>query len=116
MENKNYDLKLAGYIWSILKTQPVIVMSWGVDIDTIKPVKSGLEFHVQGFKHTGMVQIILDEGKDLFEIHLIPDSEGERKIIEDVYFDMLVSIIDENVEKTDDYEKRISDTYDIIRY
>ena len=110
MENKNYDLKLAGYIWSILKTQPVI------DMDTIKPVKGGLEFHVQGFKHTGMVQIILDEGKDLFEIHLIPDSEGERKIIEDVYFDMLVSIIDENVEKTDDYEKRISDTYDIIRY
>ena len=116
MENKNYDLKLAGYIWSILKTQPVIVMSWGVDMDTIKPVIGGLEFHVQGFKHTGMVQIILDEGKDLFEIHLIPDSEGERKIIEDVYFDMLVSIIDENVEKTDDYEKRISDTYDIIRY
>ena len=75
------------------------------------------EMHlVQKFKHTGMVQIILDEGKDLFEIHLIPDSEGERKIIEDVYFDMLVSIIDENVEKTDDYEKRISDTYDIIRY
>ena len=55
MENKNYDLKLAGYIWSILKTQPVIVMSWGVDMDTIKPVKGGLEFHVQGFKHTGMV-------------------------------------------------------------
>ena len=48
MENKNYDLKLAGYIWSILKTQPVIVMSWGVDMDTIKPVKGGLEFHVQG--------------------------------------------------------------------
>ena len=116
MENKNYDLKLARYIWSILKTQPIIVMSWGVDMDTIKPVKGGLEFHVQRFKHTGMVQIILDEGKDLFEIHLIPDSEGERKIIEDVYFDMLGSIIDENVEKTDDYEKRISDTYDIIRY
>ena len=61
MENKNYDLKLAGYIWSILKTQPIIVMSWGVDMDTIKPVKGGLEFHVQGFKHTGMVRIILDE-------------------------------------------------------
>ena len=115
MENKNYDLKLAGYIWSILKTQPIIVMSWGVAMDTIKPVKGGLEFHVQGFKHTGMVQIVLDEGKDLFEVHLIPDSEGERKIIEDVYLDMLVSVIDENIEKTDDYEKRISDTYDIIR-
>lgn len=116
MENKNYDLKLAGYIWSILKTQPIIVMSWGVDMDTIKPVEGGLEFHVQGFIHTGMVRIILDEGKDLFEVHLIPDSEGEEKIIEDVYLDMLVSVIDENIEKTDDYEKRISDTYDIIRY
>ena len=49
MENKNYDLKLAGYIWSILKTQPIVVMSWGVDMDTIKPVEGGLEFHVQGF-------------------------------------------------------------------
>ena len=107
MENKNYDLKLAGYIWSILKTQPFIVMSWGVDMNTIKPVKGGLEFHVQGFIHTGMVRIILDEGKDLFEVHLIPDSEGEEKVIEDVYLDMLVSVIDRNVEKTDDYEKKI---------
>ena len=29
---------------------------------------------------------------------------------------MLVSVMDRNIEKTDDYEKRISDTYDIIRY
>ena len=114
--NSNYNLKLAGYIWSILKTQPIIVMSWGVDMDTIKPVEGGLEFHVQGFIHTGMVRIILNEGKDLFEVHLIPDSGGEKNVIEDVYFDMLVSVIDENVEKTDDYEKRISDTYNIIRY
>ena len=111
MENKNYDLKLAGYIWSILKTQPIIVMSWGVDMDTIKPVEGGLEFHV----HTGMVRIILDKGKDLFEVHLIPDSEGEEKVIEDIYLDMLVSVIDRNVEKTDDYEKRISEEYRIIR-
>ena len=101
MENKNYDLKLAGYIWSILKTHPVIVMSWGVDMDTIKPVKGGLEFHVQGFIHTGMVRIILDEGKDLFEIHLIPDSEGEEKIIEDVYLDMLVSVMEKYTEALD---------------
>ena len=84
-------------------------------MDTIKPVKGGLEFHVQGFKHTGMVQIVLDERKDLFEVHLIPDSEGEEKIIEDVYLDMLVSVTDRNVEKTDDYEKKISEEYRIIR-
>ena len=85
-------------------------------MDTVRAIEGEMKFHVQGFKHTGMVRIILDKGKDLFEIHLIPDSEGERKIIENVYFDMLVSIIDENVEKTDDYEKRISDTYNIISY
>ena len=90
--NNNYDLKLAGYIWSILRTRPIVMMSWGIDTNTVRPVNLGLEFHVQGFRHTGMVQVILDEGKDLFEIHLIPDSEGERKIIEDVYFDMLVSV------------------------
>ena len=85
-------------------------------MDTVRAIEGEMKFHVQGFKHTGMVQIILDEGKDLFEIHLIPDSEGEKNVIEDVYLDMLVSIIDENVKQTDDYEKRISDTYDIIRY
>ena len=85
-------------------------------MDTVRAIEREMKFHVQGFKHTGMVRIILDEGKDLFEIHLIPDSEGEEKVIEDVYLDMLVSVIDRNVEKTDDYEKRISDTYDIIRY
>ena len=62
-----------------------------------------------------MVQIVLDERKDLFEVHLIPDSEGEEKIIEDVYLDMLVSVTDRNVEKTDDYEKKISEEYRIIR-
>lgn len=29
---------------------------------------------------------------------------------------MLVSVVDELVEKTDDYEKRIADTYNIIKY
>lgn len=114
MENNDYNLELARYIWSILKTQITIFMSWGVVPESMKVIEGGLEFHCQGFKHTGTVRIILDEGADLFEIHLIPDSEGEEKIIEDVYVDMLVSVIDENVEKTEDYEKRISEEYHII--
>ena len=89
--------------------------SWPGISCAVRAIEREMKFHVQGFRHTGMVQVILDEGKDLFEIHLIPDSEGERKIIEDVYFDMLVSVIDENVEKTDDYEKRISEEHGIIR-
>lgn len=116
MENNDYNLELAKYIWSILKTQITIFMSWGIEPKSMKVIDGGLEFHCQGFKHTGTVRIILNEGTDLFEIHLIPDSEGEEKIIEDVYLDMLVSVIDENVEKTEDYGKRISETYHIMEF
>lgn len=60
MENKNYDLKLAGYIWSILKTQPVIVMSWGVDMDTDKTGQRRTGISCAGIQAYGMVQIILE--------------------------------------------------------
>lgn len=113
---KTYNEGMAGYIWQILKADLPIIMSWGIDPGSVKVIEGGLEFHVQGFKHTGRVQIILNEGTDLFEIHLIPDSKGEEKIIEDVYVDMLVSVVDEYVEKTEDYEKRISEEYCMIRY
>lgn len=113
---KTYNEGMAGYIWQVLKADLPIIMSWGIDPGSVKVIEGGLEFHVQGFKHTGRVQIILNEGTDLFEIHLIPDSKGEEKIIEDVYVDTLVSVVDEHVEKTEDYEKRISEAYHIIRY
>ena len=95
--DKNYDLELAKYIWSILKYNPPVLMSWGVDLDTIK--------------HTGKVQIVLNEGADLFEVCLLGEDGEIRDKREDIYFDMLVSEVDELVEKTDDYEKRVSDTY-----
>ena len=114
MENNDYNLELTRYIWSILKTQITIFMSWGVNPESMKVIEGGLEFHCQGFKHTGKVQIVLDEGKDLFEVHLISENGEKIKTIEDVFLDNLVSVIDENVEKTEDYEKRISEEYHII--
>lgn len=108
---EEYDLNMAKYIWSILRTRPSITMSWGIDPDSIKPVKVGLEFHVQGFIHTGIVRITLNEGEDLFEVELI-DEKGETvKKLTSIFFDELISTIDENVEKTEDYEKRIADEY-----
>lgn len=53
---------------------------------------------------------------DLFEVCLIGEDGEIRDKREDIYLDMLVSEVDELVEKTDDYEKRVSDTYNIIRY
>lgn len=114
MENNDYNLELTRYIWSILKTQITIFISWGVNPESMKVIEGGLEFHCQGFKHTGKVQIVLDEGKDLFEVHLISENGEKIKTIEDVFLDNLVSVIDENIEKTEDYEKRISEEYHII--
>ena len=47
--DKDYNVELAKYIWSILKYNPPVLMSWGVDLDTIKVIDRGLQFHVQGF-------------------------------------------------------------------
>ena len=114
--DKNYDLELAKYIWSILKSNLPVLMSWGVEIETMKVITCGLEFKVNGFKHIGKVQIVLNEGADLFEVCLLGEDGEIRDKREDIYLDMLVSVVDELVEKTDDYEKRISDTYNIIKY
>ena len=46
--DKDYNVELAKYIWSILKSKPPVLMSWGVD-DTIKVNDWGLQCHVQGF-------------------------------------------------------------------
>jgi hypothetical protein len=105
----NRDLEMARYIWSILKTQLTIIMSWGIDLDSIKVVDLGIQFHVQGFKHTGYVKVALNEGKDLFEISLLSDDGECVKFLDEVYLDMLVDTIDQAVEKTEDYEERLAE-------
>lgn len=104
MENKDYNRELAKYIWSVLRMQITIFISWGVNPESMKVIEGGLEFHCQGFKHTGTVQIVLDEGKDLFEVHLISENGEKVKTVEDVFLDNLVSVVDENIEKTEDYK------------
>lgn len=108
-ENRNPEM--ARYIWSILKTQLTIIMSWGIDLDSIKVVSLGIQFHVQGFKHTGYVKVVLNEGKDLFEVSLLSNNGECVKFLDEVYLDMLVDTIDQAVEKTEDYEKRITELY-----
>ena len=56
------------------------------------------------------------KGKDLFEIHLISENGEKVKTIEDVFLDKLISVVDENIEKTEDYGKRISETYHIMEF
>jgi len=110
-----HDVEIGQYILTILKTRLDIVTSWGLDPETLRPIKYGIQFHVQGFKHTGLVRITLNEGADLFEVTLLSDTGEVVKTIDSVFLGDLISIVDEAVEKTDDYDKTICDTYPYLR-
>ena len=106
-----HDIETGQYILTILSSRLDIVTSWGFDPKTLKPIKAGIEFHVNGFKHQGAVQVTLNEGEDYFEVSLITDSGEKVKTIESVFLGDLISVVDDNVEKVADYEKRVSQEY-----
>ena len=101
-------MEMAKYIMSILKTQLMIIWSWG--FHNAKALENGLRFNVQGFKFRGVVEVVYNEAWDLFDVSFI---KGGKVIntIEGAYFDMLVDTIDFYVEKTADYEKRVKAEY-----
>ncbi len=103
------DKEMAEYIYSILLLQPSIIMSWG--FYSPKIIKQGLTFCVNGFKHKGRVNIIYNECQDLFDILLFDENEKLVDTINMVYVDQLVEIIDNRVEKTDDYRDRVNREY-----
>ena len=111
--DEEYSKEIAGYILSIFRTNPFVVMSWGIDPKTVKTIELGLEFHVQGFKHTGLVRVTLNEGLDLFEVSLIDENDKIVNTIESIFVDNLICVIDDAVEKCQNYEERISQEYGI---
>ena len=104
---------MAKYIMSILKTQLMVVWSWGFH----KPVaiENGLKFKVQGYKFKGVVEVAYDEGRDLFNVRFLKANKLVNTI-EGVFFDMLVDTIDDYVEKTSDYSERIEAEYSVKVY
>jgi hypothetical protein len=84
-----------------------VILSWGFNSPIA--ITNGLRFKVQGFKFTGIVEVIYNAGMDLFEIHL---SDG--RVEADVYADCLVDVIDGLVERTDDYADRVKKEYGLI--
>lgn len=110
------SLRTAKYIWSILRTNPGIVMSWGLDTTSVKAIRYGIEFHVEGFKHKGNVQVKLNRGADLFEIYLYDENGNMVKSETEIYADNLIGVIDEAVEHTEDYEERVNATYPLFSH
>ena len=98
---------------SILKTQLMVVYSWGFH----QPIalEDGICFKVSGFKFCGIVKVVYNEGRDLFDVSFIK-SNKVVKSIDGVFFDMLVDAIDDFVEKTPDYNERVMAEYSIKFY
>ena len=94
---------MAEYILQILKSQLMVLFSWGPHNFKRLPEDKGLSFQVEGFKYQGKVIVMYNAGTDLFEVILA--KTGEK--VEDVYLDNLVSVIDGLVEKTADYRNRV---------
>ena len=103
-------MEMAKYIMQILKTQLMVVWSWG--FHNARAIDNGLRFNVQGYKFRGVVEVVYNEGQDLFDVSFI---KGGKVVdtIGGVYFDMLVDIIDYHVEKTADYGQRVKQTYSL---
>lgn len=108
----NEDYTMAEYIWKILKLQQIVIWSWGVEPNSVKPIKQGTEFHVQGFLMKGTVKITYDEVMDLFDLELLPDDTANpRKAILGIYMDELVTTIDRHVEYCENYVERFLEEY-----
>lgn len=92
-----------------------ISLSWG--ISRILKIKvgswDGIRIHVNGYIHQGAVDILYNEGTDLFDIRLVDLEEKVVKTIDDVYLSDLIDILDRHIERTDDYEERVKADYNL---
>jgi len=103
-------MEMAKYIMQILRSQLMVMWSWGFNSPIA--IENGLRFKVQGFKFRGIVEVVYNEGSDLFDVSFIKAGKV-IKTIYGVFFDMLVETIDNYVEKTSDYEKRVREEYNL---
>ena len=87
----------------------VKLMSWGARNFTNFENK-GLLFRVSGFKHKGYVLITL-AFDDTYTVHLLNMKCDVVKTMEMVYCDELNDIIDDFVEKVNEYDKKVNETY-----
>lgn len=97
---------MAEYILQILRTQLMVVFSWGFNSPRKLPDDKGVSFIVNGFKYQGKVTVIYDKSTDLFNVTL---ENGERE--EGVYLDCLVNTIDSMVERCDNYKQTVECYY-----
>ena len=107
---KEYCLSMANTIYQSLFVSLSVeqVGSWGASGHTAMWYKDmpSLRMHVKGMLHKGYVIISYDEGLDVFQVFLLDEKMREIRHFEEVYFDELGMLIDENIER----KKNTTDT------
>ena len=103
---------MADYIISILRSNPFVVMSWG--FHNAIAIENGIAFMVQGYLFTGRVEVVYDEGQDLFTVRLRNADGTVKKEQDGIYSDGVLSTIDELVEKAPNYEERVRRDYGFL--
>lgn len=89
-------MEMAKYILNILHSQPIVVFSWG--FHNAHPIRNGLRFSVNGYLHQGLVDVVYNEGADLFVVNTLNDDGSIMQQETDIYLDCLVNVIDRMVE------------------
>jgi hypothetical protein len=86
----------------VLLGNQTIYWSWGVS-KKVTLGKVGLMLKVNGHHHKGWVLITLG-WEDLYRVHIISNSGKILNEYEGIFFDDLVEIIDNRIEKIKDYK------------
>lgn len=102
---------MASYIMSILRSQLVIILSWGFRSPVA--LDNGLQFQVNGYLFKGRVRVLYDEGLDTFIVRTINDDGSINAQVDEVYLDCLVNVIDGLVERCERYEERVKESYGV---
>lgn len=98
MDKERCNERICRIIWHDALQNSIKPFLWGIDFSSIKVVDNGTEFIFQNHKTTGKVIIRYSERTGLFNVTVIHDNDEKNPaIIESVYIDMLVSVIDENL-------------------
>ena len=92
-------------LMALLKSQYIKFICWGAKSFTVDNNKNCRMFRmtVSGKLHKGYVYIFVN-GSDLFDVYLTTKKGIITKIQKDLYFDMLVDCIDDNIEKIPEYK------------
>ena len=106
------DTAMALYILGIFRHYPSIVLSWG--FNDLVAVENGLRFNVQGYLHNGKVEVMYDEGSDLFVVRLFSPDGSVKHVEEGIYLDNLVDVVDGLVERCANYAQRVKETCGLI--